>query len=72
MNGFECGNCEVSPCICEEKKRRENIITGKEALDALYEEFICVPSWRLKLCLWIFPGLCRISNCLREYRKQHK
>ncbi|KKN66006.1 hypothetical protein LCGC14_0475980 [marine sediment metagenome] len=73
MNGYECGGCDMSPCICAEEKAREeerkaSVRLGKLEKDTneLYFALTKPKGLRLKLLRWLYPEITRVADSLRK------
>ena len=67
MNGYECGVCDVSPCTCEETRKRQRIIEGKEVTEVGIDVFSKLGKWRMKIIKWIWPDVKRLADALYDY-----
>lgn len=68
MNGYECDDCDMDPCICGETYRKERIKEGKEVLEVSWDVFTKGPKgWKRKLIKWLWPDLSRMANAIMEY-----
>ena len=67
MNGYECGMCDVSPCVCAENERRQQIVDGKIVLESLWQAMAHLPRWKMKIVRWLWPDIINVADDLREY-----
>ena len=71
MNGYECGVCDQSPCVCKEvAKRLEDglrIVEGRAVAEIGIDVFSKVGRWRQKIIKWLWPDLQRLSDALYDY-----
>ena len=67
MNGYECGMCDTSPCTCKNDLRRQRIVEGKVALESLWQAFVHLPRWKMKIVKWIWPDIIHVAQNLQDY-----
>lgn len=67
MNGYECGSCDTSPCVCAELEKREKIKNGQIIIESLWQAMSKLSRWRMKLVKWLWPDIVKVSNDMLDY-----
>lgn len=67
MNGYECGDCNMAPCVCKERDRRKRIKEGKIVIESLWQAMSHLSRWRMKLVKWLWPDIIHVSKDLLDY-----
>jgi hypothetical protein len=72
MNGYECGMCDMAPCVCKEIERRERIIEGKEAIQSMWQADHHLFGWRRLLVRLIWPDVLHVMEDIKEFYLANK
>lgn len=67
MNGYECGVCDCSPCVCGARLRTERISEGKVVIESLWQAMAHLPHWKRKIIKWFWPDIIQVADNLKEY-----
>jgi len=67
MNGYECGSCDCSPCVCAEVERNKRIKEGKVVIESMWQAMAHLSRWRMKLVQWLWPDIIDVAKDLQEY-----
>ena len=67
MNGYECGQCDQSPCVCKEVERNHRISSGIEVIETAANVFATMPRWRRLIIKLLWPEIRHIREALNEF-----
>lgn len=67
MNGYECGGCGQSPCVCREREKTIRIKSGRDVAEVGIDVFSKVKRRRMKIIKWIWPDIQRLTDALYDF-----
>lgn len=69
MNGYECGVCDMAPCVCRADARRRRIKSGQEAIQSIHQAGLHLTGWRRRLVKFLWPDLLHVMDDIRAYNE---
>lgn len=67
MNGYECGMCDMSPCVCAQWERAARIKDGREAIQSICQANLHLRGWKRRVINWLWPDLLHVMDDIQEY-----